>query len=93
MRKKFIAGMVIVTAITGLLVGCGSNFMTKNLGGSMTVRLEPNQKLVNATWKDDNLWYLTRPMREDDYAEVSVFQQKSEFGLFEGSVTFIETKE
>ena len=91
MKKKIVAGLMAVVVVSSLLVGCGSNFAAKNLGGDMTVNLEPNQKLINATWKDDNLWYLTRPMKEGEEAEVLTFQQKSEFGVFEGTVTFVES--
>lgn len=48
--------------------------MTKNFGGSMTLELEPNQKLEMITWKDDSLWYLTRPMTESDTPETHTFQ-------------------
>jgi len=57
------------------------------------IKLEPGQKLEEVTWKDSTLWYLTRPMREDEEAEVHTFQQKTTFGVFEGTVTIIETKE
>ena len=89
MRKK----MIIATlGLTLCLTGCQG--ATKNLGGSMTLELEPNQKLEEITWKDDDsLWYLTRPMREDEVAETHTFQQSSEFGIFEGTVTIIEKKD
>lgn len=53
--------------------GCQQG-MTKNFGGSMTLELEPNQKLEMITWKDDSLWYLTRPMTESDTPETHTFQ-------------------
>lgn len=31
-------------------------------------------------------------MREDDVAETHTYQQKSEFGILEGTVTIVETK-
>lgn len=40
---------------------------------------------------DDSLWYLTRPMRDDEEPETHTFQQSSEFGVFEGTVTIIES--
>lgn len=52
--------------------------------------LEPGLKLEEITWKEDSLWYLTRPMREDELPETHVFEQNSEFGVFEGSVTVVE---
>jgi len=75
-----------------LLSGCEQS-VTKNFGGSMTLELTPNQKLEMITWKDDSLWYLTRPMIEDDIPETHTFQQSSEFGVFEGTITIVETKE
>lgn len=38
------------------------------------MKLEPNQKLEEITWKDDSLWYLTRPMTDDDVAETHTFR-------------------
>ena len=43
------------------------------------------------TWKDGgSLWYLTRPMREDEKPETHVFKQSSSYGIFEGTVTIVE---
>ena len=47
----------------------------------MTIELEPNTKLELITWKDDSLWYCTRPMRDDEVAETHTYQQQSEFGV------------
>ena len=71
--------------------GCQS--VTKSFGGSMTLKLEPGVKLEEITWKEDSLWYLTRPMRDGEEPETHTFQQSSEFGIFEGTVTVVESKE
>lgn len=76
--------------VTSTLTGCQS--ATKSFGGSMTLNLEPNQKLEEITWKDGSLWYLTRSMTDDDIAETHTFQQQSEFGVFEGTVIILESK-
>ena len=91
MKKKILATLLAVGLITTMLTGCQG--ATKSFGGSMTIELEPNTKLELITWKDDSLWYCTRPMREDDIAETHTYQQQSEFGVFEGTVTIVETKE
>ena len=65
----------------------------KSLGGNMTLKLEPGLKLEEITWKEDSLWYLTRPMREEEEPETHTFQQSSEFGILEGTVTVVESKE
>jgi hypothetical protein len=66
------------------------NFIAKKFGGSMTVQLPIGQKLVTASWKDTDLWYLTRPMREGEWAETSVLQESSTHGILNGKVMFVE---
>lgn len=90
MKKKVLFVIALVVMYVSLFTGC--QHTTKNFGGSMTIHLDPNTKLEEITWKDDSLWYLTKPMTEDDIAETHTFQQSSEFGVFEGTVTIIETK-
>lgn len=90
MKKKLIA-LVLVVMTAFSLTGCQS--AVKSLGGSMIINLPADTKLELITWKDDDsLWYLTRPMREDDIAETHTYQQQSQFGVFEGTVTIVETK-
>lgn len=89
--KKIIA-VVGAVAVFGA-TGCTAQNFTRSYGGSMTVNLPVNQKLEEITWKENSLWYLTKPMTDDDIAEVHTFQQSSSFGIFEGTVTIIETKE
>ncbi len=88
MIKKFIP---IIFAASILLSGCQA--ATREWGGSMTLELEPGEKLEEITWKDDDLWYLTRPMRDGEEAETHEFKQSSNLGVFEGSVTVIEKEE
>ena len=47
------------------LTSC-EQYVTRKLGGTTTVKLEPGQKLVECTWKGDaDLWYLVEPMDSD----------------------------
>lgn len=91
MRKKILPVLLAVGMMTTVFTGCQGT--TKSFGGSMMIELEPNTKLELITWKDDSLWYLTRPMTENDIAETHTYQQSSEWGVFEGTVTVVETKE
>lgn len=77
-------GIIAAMMCAAYLSGCQG--AVKSMGGSMMLELPAGVKLEEITWKDDSLWYLTRPMRED------TFQQSSEFGVFEGTVTVVETK-
>lgn len=80
--------MILLSIMTIGLTGCQR--IAKNYGGDISLELEAGLKLEEITWKDDSLWYLTRPMREDELPETHVFRQSSEWGIFEGTVTVIE---
>lgn len=71
---------------------CSNQGMTKNWGGEMDMYLDPNRKLVEVTWKDDSIWYLTKPMTDDDIAEEYEFAESSVMGLLEGTLHVHETK-
>ncbi len=91
MRK--ISSVLLIIFTMFMLTGCTEQTITKEFGGDMTINLEPGQKLEEITWKDDNLWYVTRPMRDDEFAETHTFQESSEFGLIEGTVYIVESEE
>lgn len=87
MSKKIVA--ILMVAI--ILSGCHEK--TRSFGGSMTLELPKGQKLEEITWKDDAvLWYLTRPMRDDEKPETHTFKADTEWGVFEGTVTIIESR-
>ena len=72
-----------------LFASCTQNQKVKHWGGSMTIDLDPGVKLVNVTWKDDNEWRLTRPMRPGEVAETYTFHEKSNYGINEGTITYV----
>ena len=90
MKTKLIILLSVLTMTLGL-TGRTQQTMTREFGGDMTIELEPGEKLEEITWKDeDSLWYLTRPMREDEEPETHVFKESSAWGILEGTVTIIE---
>jgi len=86
--------MVILALITCtlIMVGCTDNSRARNWGGTLTTNLPKGTKFINATWKDSDMWVLTRPMNTNDVAETFTFQEKSRFGMLEGKVIFVESK-
>lgn len=90
--KKIIAIISIFLLLTAsILNGCHET--TKNFGGTMTIELESGRKLEEITWKDDStLWILSRPFREGEEPETHIFQADTEWGVFEGTVTIIESE-
>ena len=75
-----------------VLFGCTENQRAKSWGGDATLDLPKGEKLVNVTWKESQLWYLTRPMKSEEIAETYVFHESSNYGVMEGTVTITEHK-
>lgn len=89
-KKKILAMLIICYIGANSLTGC--NWAAKHIGGEANIELPAGQKLVEATWKDDSLWCLTRPMREDEEPETWTLQEDSNYGVLEGTVTIKESK-
>ena len=75
-----------------VLGSCTENARVKNFGGEGTINLPQGRKLVNVTWKDTQLWYLTRQMKPDEVAETYLFQEESSWGVIEGTYNIVESK-
>ena len=90
MRKYAIA--FCICALSLAAGGCTQNQRARALGGKETVEIPKGQKLVNCSWKDNDLWILSRPMREGEEAETWSYKAKSSFGLLEGEVILKESK-
>jgi len=88
--KRRIKVPIILSFLLVSSVGCQA--AAKKYGGEMTVDLPKGEKLVNITWKDDSLWYLTRPMAKNDKEETYKFTEDSNWGVLEGTVTIKERK-
>lgn len=84
--------LTLLASAIATFAACTENQKAKNYGGTAEVTLPKGQKLVTCTWKDDNLWYLTRPMTPTDSATVYSFHEESSFGVWEGTYTIIEQK-
>lgn len=90
MKLKSILAAVLVAAF--FFTACTENQKAKNYGGTATIQLEPNTKLINAIWKKDDLWYLTRPMLAHEKADTLYFKEQSSYGVWEGTYIIYETK-
>ena len=86
--KKII---LILTVICMAFVSC-NQYNTRNFGGKTIINLKPGEKLIEATWKDNNLWYLVEPIDSDYVPKIKTFKESSTMGIMEGEVTFIESR-
>ena len=72
--------MVAITLLA--LVSCTENQRARSFGGTETVKLEPNEKFINITWKQDNLWLIVQDTVTGNYYA----REKSNFGVLQGKV-------
>ena len=88
MKKNllWIASILIIAS------SCTENSRVKNFGGEGTINLPQGRKLVNITWKEDEIWYLTRPMNSNDIVETYKFHEESSWGAVEGPYNIVESK-
>ena len=86
--KKVVLSLVLLVS----LASCTDNQRVKSFGGTGTINLPQNEKLVNVTWKGENLWTITRPMKEGEVAETYKFHEDSSFGVVQGTYIIVETK-
>ena len=93
MKKVLVIAIVLVIfIIVSILCGCTEHGRARKYGGKMTITLPKGQKLIEATWKEASLWYLTEPMDSGYNPKTKTFCEDSRFGVLEGEITFIESR-
>lgn len=58
----------------------------------MIVDLPKGEKLLMATWKEADLFYLTEPMDSNYVPKTKTFREKSNYGMLETTIIFRESK-
>jgi len=84
--------IITLLLVISLIASCTENSRAKNFGGEAEITLPQGQKLINVTWKDNALWYITRPMINSDSAVTYTFHEKSSWGTWEGTYLIHELK-
>jgi hypothetical protein len=85
--------MAALVMMVTLLPSCTKNQRVKQFGGTSEFTLPMNEKLVNITWKDNNMWYLTRKFRPFDDTVTYHFKEKSSYGLWQGEYIVHEQRD
>lgn len=87
--KKVI--FVFTAAIT--LASCTDNARVKNWGGQAELEISKYQKFVNVTWKDEQLWVITKDRTfADTTYNTYRLQEHSSYGMMEGTYVIKESK-
>jgi hypothetical protein len=74
--------MILVTMV--VMSSCTDNARARHFGGTETLALNPNEVVLNVTWKDNDMWICTK----DTTSCVVYFREKSSWGMVEGAVVF-----
>lgn len=82
--KKVLLGLLVITTITS----CTQNNSARMWGGEETIYLETGERLVNVTWKQTDLWLLTK--QDTTKPSTYSFRGKSSFGVMEGEIIIKE---
>ena len=78
--KKLLLGAIILFSV----LSCTDNQRARTFGGEETIELPKNRVLLNATWKQADLWLLTK----DTLTNEVFFNEKSNWGVLEGTIKF-----
>ena len=83
--------LIVILLMFLFLTSCDQS-ITRTMGGTTKIELEPGEKLIEATWKGDDIWYLVEPMDSDYVPKTKTFKESSRIGVLEGKVIFYEKK-
>lgn len=86
--KKFI--ILAVIALT--LSSCTENQRARTFGGTATINVEKGKKVMMATWKDEDLFYMVEDMEPDYVPHNKELIESSSFGVIESKVVFKESR-
>jgi hypothetical protein len=83
--------LLVLVALGLVLALTRCQFWAKALGGTINVHLPADKKLVNASWKDSNLWILVRDAEPGDEPKAYEYKEYSNMGVLQGVVVIQET--
>ncbi len=80
----------LALALCSAFAGCTQNERARHFGGTATIDLPAGRKLVNVTFKESNLWILTRHAKPGETPETFEFIEDSNFGVMNGKIILRE---
>ncbi len=90
--KRLLTAVIALIAIAMMVSFSSCQGCTRQWGGTTKIELEPGEKLVEATWKNNSIWYLVEPMESDYVPKTKVFKEQSNARMLEGQVVFVERR-
>lgn len=84
--------IITLVALLTIATSCTEQHIARRYGGKLKIELPKGERLMMATWKEANLFYLTEPMDSGYIPKKKVFRESSNFGVWESEITFIERR-
>ena len=85
--------LILSIAFISMLASCTDNDRVKNWGGEAKLEISKYQKFVNVTWKDNELWVITKDRTNADTTYNTYrLQEHSSYGFMEGTYIITESK-
>lgn len=80
--KKIRLVAITLLALVLSFSSCTDNQRARKYGGTEYVKLEPQEKFINISWKQDDLWVVV----QDTITKVYYVREKSSYGIMEGKI-------
>lgn len=84
--------IITLVALLTIATSCTEQYKARHYGGKMKIELPKGERLINATWKESDLFYLTEPMDSGYVPKEKVFRESSSLGIFESEIIFMESR-
>ena len=79
--------IVLFSALVLMLSATSCNYFARKMGGTQNIELNPGEKFVNVTFKDNDIWVL---VKDTTKSKTYIFKEYSNLGVLEGQVIITE---
>lgn len=88
--KKFL--FFLFSSIMMLSTTSCEQQIARRVGGTVNITVPKGQKVMMATWKGDDLFYMTEPMEDGYVPTTKTLHESSVVGVLESTVNFNESR-
>lgn len=89
MKKLFLAFVFLTTMV---FTSCTKQERVRNFGGTEEITVEPGYRVMMATWKGSDLFYMIEEMPDDYQPHNKMLVESSAYGIIETTIVFKESR-
>ena len=89
--KKILTFISLVICIC-CISSCTEQERTRRFGGTTTIDVEPGYRVMMATWKGKDLFYMVEEMPDDYVPHDKTLIESSSYGIIESKIIFKESR-